>query len=273
MYVSRFSKRRVGDKGMTIGSKVKTSPLPTAQYFGLRWYLLGMLGILQVIVVMKRIISERYEFWRYDAKLQEYVIVKGTADYLSKLLEGIAPLLFIVFLIAASIYPIHQFLRYYAGAKTIYTMLRLPQKRVYLYLSILGEVIQITVIAWLAQLILLFLYYGLYRLLIPQVCQPMELWGNLWNQGLIQFFYPVGSFITWIRPISFILYLPSVMFLSVIFVKCERGRILGVGVVLLSVLGMVISFRYLELSVFIGPMVTLLVIGSGIYYVSKKAIV
>lgn len=183
--------------------------------------------------------------------------------------------IFWILIILFTILPAISFYQYYMGEKSIYTMLRLPGKgaRLKLYMMQMKDSVIGLFFCWIWQLVMLLCFYMLYILFVPDKSQPSFLWRSMWgNEDIIQI-YPFLKPWNLLPVFCMIVLLPAMTMLAVLAERSKKQSILGI-------LGLIISF-YGAYSIAIEsvycvvlvPLVTIITLGLGIYYIYRKQIV
>lgn len=234
-------------------------------------------SLLQLIIfssLLSQCISELYVYNRATGKNElSNRIAMNLGDLIN---DTILFKLFLMVVFILTLLPGLSFYQYYIGEKSIYTLLRLPRKfaRLKIYLAqVLPTIIGLFAL-WFLQLLLLLIFYMMYAGLVPKGNQPLNIWENLWLSSNIYNLYPFMKPLNFIGTISIVLYLPSSIMLFVLAERSRKQCFEAIVVIMIALYGLYrLSMLPVNYASMIAPFITLITIGTGLYYMYRKQIV
>lgn len=235
----------------------------------------GMIAVyfIQCIIMINRILEERNLLKVYNAKTKKLAWSNQLAKPLSQLISGCGIELLLFLFGMVSLVAAVWLLQYYQGSHSIYTILRLPQKRSSLYVGWIKQSVTYLAMIWVIQFVCLLFYDGIYNARIPAQCIGTEAVYSIWQDPKVAYFYPVHTPLLIIRPILLCVLCPALVLTITIVIKSGRGCILGMITTALAVIGLIAASYQMTGDIVILLLAVLDVIGTGVYYLKHVKIV
>lgn len=180
-----------------------------------------------------------------------------------------------IMIIGLMILPLGFFYQHYVGSKSIYTMLRIKEKkiRISFYLENVAVSLFGMILIYLWQLLLFIAGYPMYAKLVPKNNQPLQGFKLMWKDELIQKIFPINNLLYVALPICILILLPTMTLLAGFVERSKRSGVLGGLGVCFGIFAIYAFFANIVGYVLILPLATIVVVFLGIFYVNKVQIV
>lgn len=230
------------------------------------------LEVVAYFFLLWRAIESLYEYNRAGEKILTTAIAIPYSDLaLSSFFRYLCGMLLLLLTILPGIF----FYQHYIGTKSIYTMLRLREKKLHIRFYIENMAVSVVgiwgIILW--HLILYCLGYLIYLALVPSTNLPEGGFRTIFQNNLFQHMVPVLKPYLWFVPICIGILLPGI---TQLLVLAERSKRKGFVAAFIGVLGLISLYTcYIGVSgyPFYIIFATVAVVGTGLFYMNYVEIV
>lgn len=231
---------------------------------------------LELIVysfLLNSVINNLYEI---DIKTGEKKLTNSLAvPYLDIVFSQFFYSLIGIIIICLTILPLIFFYQHYMESKSIYTMLRLREKRIRIkfYMENIAVSVMGILLIFPWQTLLYLFGYLMYSNFVPDNNQPGGGFISIWDIGLIQRIYQNSYLLFTIVPICIAFLLPALAMLAVLAERSRRRSPLAVLGILFGLYGLYALWIGTQCYLVILLLASITTVLLGIYYINKVQIV
>lgn len=247
-----------------------------SKIFSISFKIIVSVTLLEFIVFGFQLSEMIQSLYKLDQKTGEKILTNTMATpYQDIILSHFYLYLIGIMIIGLTLLPLGFFYQHYFGSKSIYTMLRIKEKKI--RISFYLENVAVSAIGmfviYLWQLLLFIAGYPMYETLVPKNNQPLQGFKLMWNDDLIQKIYPINDLLCVILPICILILLTTMALLAGFAERSKRSGVLGGLGAIFGVFAIYSFFANVPGYMLILPLATIVVVLLGIFYVNKIQIV
>lgn len=229
---------------------------------------------VQLITYLIAFMKERDRLYYYDNQLREIVLTDETARSFYELIRDESTASIYIVFVLTSIYTLCLFYSCYVESKCIYTILRLPEKRLHIafYKSLVNSSIWINLLVLFSQWLIIYVYYGFYLLIIPRSNRIGGGWMEFWSATSTRFWFPMYQPWEVFRPIGLCCLTPVTLLLIAFAQRSKRKCLFAVLGLLITGLTVYLSISYVSIGFISLIAAIFLTVVMGIYYLNRVEI-
>lgn len=254
--------------------------LPPKRFLKKLAWCFGSIIALQLLVFFLCRASSTLQYnWRPDRipvitdsnyeGIKTELIARIAGPFANYLNACMVPVLFMVSLGLVLLLPFYLITKNYKNSKTIYTILRIPESRLLVYLSHLIPGFLGSLVLWLGGFFYLFILYGLYRMVHPLYEIPVSFMETLENHPVFHYFYTSSSPATLLITFGMLLLLSTLSISIAYWFHSKEKRALGIVSMIVVIITLFVVIFVPMLAIPVIWLADLFMIIIGLYYLNS----